>query len=161
MWFQRRWAAQPLLVLLQESGIPEAKQYAGFRLGGVFPVYHQTLKVFARPYRQALPACRRRCATHVRSATYDLRYLDGKPHPVLRAFADLLYQVSERRAPGPIVQLHDLQQPSGRMRQVRLLATWVWSIIGGRSCLSDREMIVLDFVCREYYPEANPDGLGI
>lgn len=139
------------LLLLQESGIPEAKQYAGFPVGGSFlyttnpeVVARHTAKVYGLAAEGAPPMS----VPHL-----DLRYLDGKPTLFFGPFATFSTKFLKE---GSWTDLFSSMTFSNvwPMLQVAVGNLGLVNYLVGE-VLSDRDDR-LDSL-REYYPEANPD----
>ncbi|WP_022963450.1 malate dehydrogenase (quinone) [Halopseudomonas pelagia] len=139
------------LLLLQQSGIPEAKQYAGFPVGGSFlyttnpeVVSRHTAKVYGLAAEGSPPMS----VPHL-----DLRYLDGKPTLFFGPFATFSTKFLKE---GSWTDLFSsmtfsnvwpmMQVALGNFNLVRYLVSEV---------LQDRDDRIDSL--REYYPEANPD----
>lgn len=139
------------LLLLQESGIPEAKQYGGFPVGGSF-LYTTNPDVVSRHqakvYGLAAEGSPPMSVPHL-----DLRYLDGKPTLFFGPFATFSTKFLKE---GSWTNLFDSMTFSNVLPMMKVgLSNFglVRYLVG--EVIQDREDR-LDAL-REYYPEANPD----
>lgn len=139
------------LLLLQESGIPEAKHYGGFPVGGSF-LYTTNPDVVSRHqakvYGLAAEGSPPMSVPHL-----DLRYLDGTPTLFFGPFATFSTRFLKE---GSWTNLFDSMTFSNVLPMMKVgLSNFglVRYLVG--EVMQDREDR-LDAL-REYYPEANPD----